>query len=155
MPLAPPSLFLKLIGLTSARSLGVRHTSFSAQPPDLPSWFYVCLLGFGLCCNLTRHLALYQVSVRRLVRLATPLLPSQPRGFRLAVHYTWRQIPVTGLSPARCASCPTHNKRQPPAAMVLLLLFFCSPTASFPQPSDPRILVCPDRIRRPLPGSAP
>lgn len=111
MPLAPPSLFLKLIGLTSARSLGVRHTSFSAQPPDLPSWFYVCLLGFGLCCNLTRHLALYQVSVRRLVRLATPLLPSQPRGFRLAVHYTWRQIPVTGLSPARCASCPTHNKK--------------------------------------------
>lgn len=112
MPLAPPSLFLKLIGLTSARSLGVRHTSFSAQPPDLPSWFYVCLLGFGLCCNLTRHLALYQVSVRRLVRLATPLLPSQPRGFRLAVHYTWRQIPVTGLSPARCASCPTHNKKR-------------------------------------------
>lgn len=111
MPLAPPSLFLKLIGLTSARSLGVRHTSFSAQPPDLPSWFYVCLLGFGLCCNLTRHLALYQVSVRRLVRLATPLLPSQPRGFRLAVHYTWRQIPVTGLSPARCASCPTQSSR--------------------------------------------
>lgn len=125
MPLAPPSLFLKLIGLTSARSLGVRHTSFSAQPPDLPSWFYVCLLGFGLCCNLTRHLALYQVSVRRLVRLATPLLPSQPRGFRLAVHYTWRQIPVTGLSPARCASCPTHNKNPG-----------CTPGVSFRHPPD-------------------
>ena len=138
MPLAPPSLFLKLIGLTSARSLGVRHTSFSAQPPDLPSWFYVCLLGFGLCCNLTRHLALYQVSVRRLVRLATPLLPSQPRGFRLAVHYTWRQIPVTGLSPARCASCPTHNKKEPgmrlPAGGQLTasnVTFSVSPVLSF------------------------
>lgn len=138
MPLAPPSLFLKLIGLTSARSLGVRHTSFSAQPPDLPSWFYVCLLGFGLCCNLTRHLALYQVSVRRLVRLATPLLPSQPRGFRLAVHYTWRQIPVTGLSPARCASCPTHSKKEPgmrlPAGGQLTasnVTFSVSPVLSF------------------------
>lgn len=138
MPLAPPSLFLKLIGLTSARSLGVRHTSFSAQPPDLPSWFYVCLLGFGLCCNLTRHLALYQVSVRRLVRLATPLLPSQPRGFRLAVHYTWRQIPVTGLSPARCASCPTHNQSHTTVTTPVPWLPFspdravCGPVVSVP-----------------------
>ena len=101
-------LILKLLGISSARSLGVRHTSFTAQPPDLPSWRYVCLLGFGLLCNLTRHLALYQVSVRRLNRFATPLPSPQPHGFRLAVRYTWRQIPVVGLSPTRCAPCPTH-----------------------------------------------
>ena len=103
-------LILKLLGISSARSLGVRHTSFTAQPPDLPSWRYVCLLGFGLYCNLTRHLALYQVSVRRLDRFATPLPSPQPHGFRLAVRYTWRQIPVIGLSPTRCVPCPTHNK---------------------------------------------
>ena len=106
-------LILKLLGISSARSLGVRHTSFTAQPPDLPSWRYVCLLGFGLYCNLTRHLALYQVSVRRLDSFATPLPSPQPHGFRLAVRYTWRQIPVIGLSPTRCAPCPTHNKTHP------------------------------------------
>ena len=105
-------LILKLLGISSARSLGVRHTSFTAQPPDLPSWRYVCLLGFGLYCNLTRHLALYQVSVRRLDSFATPLPSPQPHGFRLAVRYTWRQIPVIGLSPTRCAPCPTHNKKR-------------------------------------------
>ena len=104
-------LILKLLGISSARSLGVRHTSFTAQPPDLPSWRYVCLLGFGLYCNLTRHLALYQVSVRRLDSFATPLPSPRPHGLRLAVRYTWRQIPVIGLSPTRCAPCPTHNQR--------------------------------------------
>ena len=54
---------------------GVRHDSFTAQPLDLPSRFYVYLLGFGLCCNLTHRLALYPVSVRRLVGFATPLPP--------------------------------------------------------------------------------
>ena len=103
-------LILKLLGISSARSLGVRHTSFTAQPPDLPSWRYVCLLGFGLLCNLTRHLALYQVSVRRLDSFATPLPSPRPHGLRLAVCYTWRQIPVAGLSPTRCVSCPTHIK---------------------------------------------
>ena len=112
-------LILKLLGISSARSLGVRHTSFTAQPPDLPSWRYVCLLGFGLLCNLTRHLALYQVSVRRLNRFATPLPSPQPHGFRLAVRYTWRQIPVVGLSPTRCAPCPTHKKSTPTFVSVL------------------------------------
>ena len=103
-------LILKRFGLASARSPGVRHISFCAQPPDLPSWLYVCLQGFGLFCSLTRHLALYQVSVRRLVRFAAPLPSPQPRGFRLAVRCTWRQIPVTGLSPVRCVPCLTHQK---------------------------------------------
>lgn len=119
-------LILKLLGISSARSLGVRHTSFTAQPPDLPSWRYVCLLGFGLLCNLTRHLALYQVSVRRLNRFATPLPSPQPHGFRLAVRYTWRQIPVVGLSPTRCAPCPTHIKKLPHIKAV----FLC-PAASY------------------------
>ena len=105
-------LILKLLGISSARSLGVRHTSFTAQPFDLPSWRYVCLLGFGLLCNLTRHLALYQVSVRRLNRFATPLPSPRLHGLRLAVCYTWRQILVVGLSPTRCAPCPTHNKKK-------------------------------------------
>ena len=104
-------LILKLLGISSARSLGVRHTSFTVQPFDLSSWRYVCLLGFGLLRNLTRHLALYQVSVRRLDRFATPLPSPRPHGLRLAVCYTWRQIPVAGLSPTRCVSCPTHVKK--------------------------------------------
>ena len=54
---------------------GVRHTSFVRQPPDLPSRLYVYPLGFGLISNLTRRLALYQVSVRRLLDFATPLPP--------------------------------------------------------------------------------
>ena len=54
---------------------GVRHTSFVRQPPDLPSRLYVYPLGFGLLRNLTRRLALYQVSVRRLLDFATPLPP--------------------------------------------------------------------------------
>ena len=54
---------------------GVRHDSFAAQPLDLPSRFYVYLLGFSLCCNLTHRLALYPVSVRRLIGFATPLPP--------------------------------------------------------------------------------
>ena len=57
---------------------GVRHTSFVRQPPDLPSRLYVYPLGFGLISNLTRRLALYQVSVRRLLDFATPLPPLLP-----------------------------------------------------------------------------
>ncbi len=49
--------------------------SFAAQPPDLLAWLYVYLLGFGLLCNLTRHLAFYPVSVRRLLGFATLLPP--------------------------------------------------------------------------------
>ena len=52
-----------------------------------------------------------QVSVRRLACFATPLPSSQPHGFRLAVHYAWRQVPATGLPPARSAPCPAHHKR--------------------------------------------
>ena len=57
---------------------GVRHTSFVRQPPDLPSRLYVYPLGIGLDGNLTRRLALYQVSVRRLLDFATPA--SSPPG---------------------------------------------------------------------------
>ena len=54
---------------------GVRHNSFAAQPPDLLLRFYVYLSGFGFICNLTHRLALYPVSVRRLLGFATPLPP--------------------------------------------------------------------------------
>ena len=57
---------------------GVRLDSFAAQPPDLLAWLYVYLLGFGLFGNLTRHLALYPVSVRRLLGFATLLPPPPP-----------------------------------------------------------------------------
>ena len=52
---------------------GVRHCSFAAQPSDLLLRFYVYLLGFGLLSILTHRLALYPVSVRRLLGFATPL----------------------------------------------------------------------------------
>ena len=54
---------------------GVRHNSFAAQPPDLLLRFYVYLSGFGLYSNLALRLALYPVSVRRLLGFATPLPP--------------------------------------------------------------------------------
>ena len=57
---------------------GVRHSSFAAQPPDLLLRLYVYPLGFGLYGNLTRRLALYPVSVRRLAGFATPLPPPTP-----------------------------------------------------------------------------
>ena len=41
----------------STRSPRVRHISFSSQPPDLLSWFYVFLSDFGLSGNLIHHLA--------------------------------------------------------------------------------------------------
>ena len=100
-----------LTSLPSARSPGVRHTSFAAQPLGLPLWDYACLLGFGLYGNLTPPARPDQVSVRRLACFATPLPSSQPHGFRLAVHYAWRQVPATGLPPARSAPCPAHHKR--------------------------------------------
>ena len=56
----------------------VRLSSFAAQPPDLLLRLYVYLLGFGLLGNLTRRLALYPVSVRRLAGFATPLPPPTP-----------------------------------------------------------------------------
>ena len=54
---------------------GVRLSSFAAQPPDLLLRFYVYPLGFGLLCTLAHRLALYPVSVRRLLGFATPLPP--------------------------------------------------------------------------------
>ena len=48
---------------------GVIHDSFTVQPLDLLSWFYVYPSGFSLFCNLAHHLALYPVSVRRLTVL--------------------------------------------------------------------------------------
>ena len=57
---------------------GVRHSSFAAQPPDLLLRFYVYLSGFGLFSILTHRLALYPVSIRRLLGFATPLPPLLP-----------------------------------------------------------------------------
>ena len=63
----------------------VRHKSFTAQPLDLLSWRYVYFLGFDLFRNLTRHLASYPVSVRRLNGFATPLPPP----LNIAVFGLW------------------------------------------------------------------
>ncbi len=52
---------------------GVSHSSFAAQPPDLLLRSYVYLSVFGLICTLTHRLALYPVSLRRLLGFATPL----------------------------------------------------------------------------------
>lgn len=41
----------------SAGSPRLRHLSFSLQPLDLLSWFYVYLSDFGLLGNLIHHLA--------------------------------------------------------------------------------------------------
>ena len=70
-------------GISICRFHELSHIPFSllSQVPDLLFWFYVYLLGFDLYCNLTHHLALYQVSVRNLERIATPL-PS-PKASRL------------------------------------------------------------------------
>ena len=57
---------------------GVRHNSFAAQPPDLLLRFYVYLSDFGLHSILIHRLALYPVSVRRLLGFATPLPPLLP-----------------------------------------------------------------------------
>ena len=54
---------------------GVRHNSFAAQPPDLLLRSYVYPSGFGLYGILAHRLALYPVSVRRLLGFATPLPP--------------------------------------------------------------------------------
>ena len=54
---------------------GVRHNPFAAQPPDLLLRSYVYPLGFGLLSNLAHRLALYPVSVRRLLGFTTPLPP--------------------------------------------------------------------------------
>ena len=91
--------------------LGVIHISFIPQPLDLLSWFYVHLLDFGLLCNLIHHLALYQVSVRRLKDFATPLppllvlLPTACGSLRLAM------TPATRLSLVRYVPCPTHIQK--------------------------------------------
>ena len=72
-----PSLILKILEfIVHKTSRGKSRILFLSQRPDLLSWFYVYLLDFGLYCNLIHHLALYQVSVRTLKRIATPLPPS-------------------------------------------------------------------------------
>ena len=71
-------------------SPGVRHSSFTTQPPDLLLRYYVCLLGLGLSGNLTHRLALYPVSVRRLNGFATPLPSLGHCCLPLALRYAWR-----------------------------------------------------------------
>ena len=72
------SLFSHLAFVSLTGPPGVRHNSFTAQPPDLLLRFYVYLLGFGLFGNLAHRLASYPVSVRRLLGFATPLPPPPP-----------------------------------------------------------------------------
>ena len=90
----------------------VRYNSFVTQPLDLLSWFYVYLSDFDLLCNLIHHLASYPVSVRRLADFATPLSPPRHYCCRLALRYTWRQIPVSGLTPVRIAPYLAHIKKE-------------------------------------------
>src|SRR5699024_2274481 len=72
-----PSLILKILDfIVHKTSRGNSRILFLSQRPALLSWFYVYLLDFGLICNLIHHLALYQISVRTLERIATPLPPS-------------------------------------------------------------------------------
>ena len=67
----------KDIGIHRPQDLpGNSRILFLSQRPDLLSWFYVYLLDFSLLGNFIHHLALYQVSVRTLERIATPLPPS-------------------------------------------------------------------------------
>ena len=84
----------------------VRYNSFVTQPLDLLSWFYVYLLDFDLFGNLIHHLAF----VRRLVDFATPLSPPRHYCCRLALRYTWRYIPVSGLTPERNSPYLAHQK---------------------------------------------
>jgi len=92
-----PSLFLKILDLVvHETSQGNPHNLLSsftkgiASPlsPDLPFGFYVYLLDLTCAAASSTLLALYQISFRGRERIATPLPPSQPRGFRLVVHYT-------------------------------------------------------------------
>ena len=62
----------------------------SPPSPDLPFGLYVYLWDLTCIAVSSTLLALYQISVRGRERIATPLPSSQPRGFRLVVHYTWR-----------------------------------------------------------------
>ena len=65
---------LKDFGLIAYKaSRGNSLILFLSQRLDLLVWFYVYPLGFSLLGNLTHHLALYQVSIRTLERIATPL----------------------------------------------------------------------------------
>ena len=83
-------LFIARTYCTLPRPPRVRCKSFTAQPLDLLSLRCVYLLGFDLLRNLTRHLASYPVSVRRLNGFVTPLPPPKHCCLRLVVRYTWR-----------------------------------------------------------------
>ena len=108
---------------------GVRHNSFAAQPPDLLLRFYVYLSGFGLNGNLALRLALYPVSVRRLLGFATPLPPllslltAACGSLHLAV--TTRGGTFTRKN---CAMPGTHPKGQPRRAALFAPGTFCRKT---------------------------
>ncbi len=99
---------------------GVRHNSFAAQPPDLLLRSYVYLSGFGLLSTLAHRLALYPVSVRRLLGFATPLPPpltllsAACGSLHLAV--TTRGGTFTRKN---CAMPGTLNKKSEPSAYRL------------------------------------
>ena len=91
---------------------GVSLSSFAAQPPDLLLRFYVYLLGFGLISSLTLRLALYPVSVRRLLGFATPL-PPPPPSLTSACGSLHLAVNTRGGTFTRknCAMPGTHMKR--------------------------------------------
>ena len=91
--------------------LGVIHISFIPQPLDLLAWFYVHPLDFGLSSNLIHHLALYQVSVRRLEDFAIPLPPLLTLLSTACGSLRLVMTPATRLSLVRYAPCPTHYQK--------------------------------------------
>ena len=112
------SLFSHLAFASLTGPPGVRHSSFLAQPPDLLLRFYAYLSGFGLFGNPTHRLALYPVSVRRLLEFATPFpsprasQPSACGSLRLVV--STRDRTFTGWN---CAMPGTLEKSPSKSAM--------------------------------------
>ena len=80
--------------------------------------FTFTLLGFGLMCNLTHRLALYPVSVRWLLGIATPLPPPLPLlapacgSLHLAVNTRGGTF-----TRENCAMPGTHKKQRPAASV--------------------------------------
>ena len=111
-------------------SLAISHRRLRSSAIDTASGSdYPVITYSDLHC--IHHLALYQVSVRRLVRFATPLPPIVTLSRPAAVRYTWRYMPVTGLSPVRIVSCPTHISAPLIGRMSGAFCVFCYPDSYY------------------------
>ena len=119
-----PSLILKILEfIVHKTSRGKSRILFLSQRPDLLSWFYVYLLDFGLYCNLIHHLALYQVSVRTLKRIATPLPPSLTSLLTTCGSLHLAVTTCVGLSPTESVPCPAHSQKHRGSMSSMFFLF--------------------------------